>query len=57
MKCIEMVTLEVTSDHIFNPVVSTIPKWGTFKLLRQVQRNPLLTFEHISGFGRNFVWG
>jgi hypothetical protein len=34
-------------DAIFsNPVPSTIPKW-TFKLLRWVQRNPLIRFELI----------
>jgi hypothetical protein len=40
-----------------NPVHSTIPKWRTFKLLRWVQRNLFITFELISGFKLNFVWG
>jgi hypothetical protein len=42
-------------SHIFNLVASAIPKWRTFKLLRRVQRNPLITFEPIGGFGRNLV--
>jgi hypothetical protein len=40
----------------FNLVVSAIPKWRKFKLLRWVQRNPLITFESIGGFGLNLVW-
>jgi hypothetical protein len=43
-------------SHIFNLVTSAIPKWRTFKLLKWVQRNPLITFELIGGFGWNFVW-
>jgi hypothetical protein len=35
----------------FNLVTSAIPKWQTFKLLRLVQRNPLITFKPIGGFG------
>jgi hypothetical protein len=35
----------------FNLVASTNPKWRTFKLLRWVQRNLLLNFEPIGGFG------
>jgi hypothetical protein len=42
--------------YIFNLVVSAIPKWQKFKLLRWVQRNPLITFKPIGGFGWNFVW-
>jgi hypothetical protein len=30
---------------LFNLVASVIPKWRTFKLLRWVQRHPLLIFE------------
>jgi hypothetical protein len=40
--------LDVT---FFNHVASAIPKWRTFKRLRWVQRNPLITFEPIGGFG------
>jgi hypothetical protein len=35
----------------FNIAASVIPNWQTFKLLRWVQRNPLITFEPIGGFG------
>jgi hypothetical protein len=35
----------------FNLIASAIPKWRTFKLLRWVQRNPLIIFEPIGGFG------
>jgi hypothetical protein len=35
----------------FNLIASAIPKWRTFKLLRWVQRNPLITFESIGEFG------
>jgi hypothetical protein len=34
----------------FNHVASVILTWQTFKLLRYVQRNPLITFEPIGGF-------
>jgi hypothetical protein len=40
--------LEVT---FFKLVASAIPKWGTFKLLRWVQRKSLINFEPIGGFG------
>jgi hypothetical protein len=44
--------IEDNLDSILpNPVASTTPKWRTFKLLRWVQRNPLITFELIGGFG------
>jgi hypothetical protein len=36
---------------LFNLVSSAIPNWRMFKLLRWVQRNPLITFEPIGGFG------
>jgi hypothetical protein len=36
---------------LLNPVASTIPKWRTFKLLRWMQRNTLITFEPFGGFG------
>jgi hypothetical protein len=36
---------------LFNPVASTTSKWRTFKLLRWMQRNPLITFELIGGLG------
>jgi hypothetical protein len=36
---------------VFNLVASAIPKWWTFKLLRWVQRKPLINFEPIGGFG------
>jgi hypothetical protein len=36
---------------IFNLTASAIPKWRVFKLLRWMQRNPLITFELIGGFG------
>jgi hypothetical protein len=50
-------SIEYYLDYVlFNPVASASPKWRTFKLLRWVQRNPLITFELIGGFGRNFVW-
>jgi hypothetical protein len=35
---------------LFNAVTSTSPKWWIFKLLRWVQRNPLVNFEMIGGF-------
>jgi hypothetical protein len=41
---------------IFNLVALAIPQWRTFKLLRWVQRNPLITSESIGGFGWNLVW-
>jgi hypothetical protein len=41
-------TLDAT---LFNIVASAIPKWRTFKLLRWVQRTPLITFEPLGGFG------
>jgi hypothetical protein len=34
-----------STPHFFNLVASVIPKCRTFKLLRWVQRNPLITFE------------
>jgi hypothetical protein len=34
-----------------NPVPSTIPEWQAFTFLRWLQRNPLITFELIGGFG------
>jgi hypothetical protein len=34
-----------------NLVASAIPKWRTSKLLRWVQRNPVITFEPLGGFG------
>jgi hypothetical protein len=37
-------------SNFFNPVVSAIPKWWTFKLLRWAQGNLLITFELIGGF-------
>jgi hypothetical protein len=36
---------------LLNPVDSAVPKWRTFKFLRRVQRNPLITFELNGGFG------
>jgi hypothetical protein len=39
-----------------NPVASSIPKWRTFKLLRWVKANTLVTFEPFGGFGYNFEW-
>jgi hypothetical protein len=36
---------------LLKPVASTIPKWWTFKLLRWVQRSPLINFEMIGGYG------
>jgi hypothetical protein len=33
-----------------------MPKWLMFKFVMWVQRNPLITFEPIGGFGWNFVW-
>jgi hypothetical protein len=35
----------------FNLLSLAIPKWQTFKLLRWVQRNPLITFDPMGGFG------
>jgi hypothetical protein len=44
--------IEDDLDVIFsNPVPATIPKWSTFALLRWVQRNLLITFELIAGYG------
>jgi hypothetical protein len=40
--------LDVTSYNLVN---SAIPKWRMFKLIRWEQRNPLITFERINGFG------
>jgi hypothetical protein len=43
----------------FNLIASAIPKWRTSKLLRWAQRNPLITFEPIGGFGNQqhtFPW-
>jgi hypothetical protein len=34
----------------FNSVSSTIPKWRTFKFLRWLQGNSLITSEPIGGF-------
>jgi hypothetical protein len=42
--------------YIFNLVAWSIRKWRTFKLLGWVQRNTLITFEPIGGFGWNVVW-
>jgi hypothetical protein len=48
----QMMPLKMASmPYFLNLVASTIPKWLTFKLLRWVQRNPLITFEPIGGFG------
>jgi hypothetical protein len=41
---------------LLNPVASSIPKWRTFKLLRWVKGNTLVTFEPFDGFGYNFEW-
>jgi hypothetical protein len=41
-------------DAIEDDLESSAPailKWQTFKLVRWVQRNPLITFEPIGGFG------
>jgi hypothetical protein len=48
--------LRWTQSHVFNLVTSAIRKWWTFKLLRWVQRNTLITFEPIGGFGWHFLW-
>jgi hypothetical protein len=43
--------IEDDLDAIFsNPTPSSIAKWRTFKLLRWVQRNPLITFGVIGEF-------
>jgi hypothetical protein len=43
--------------HIFfNLVASASPKWWTFKFLRWVHRNPLISFGPIAGFGWSLVW-
>jgi hypothetical protein len=47
----QMIPLKMTSTPLFYLVASAIPNWRTFKHLRWVQRNPLLTFEEIGGFG------
>jgi hypothetical protein len=44
--------IECNLDGIFsNPVPINIPKWQTFKLLRRVQRNPLIKFKLIGRYG------
>jgi hypothetical protein len=44
--------IEDDLDAIFyNIVASAISKWWTFKLLRWLQRYPLITFEPFGGFG------
>jgi hypothetical protein len=49
----QMMPLKMASKPYFflNLVASAIPKWRIFKLLKWVQRNPLITFEPIGGFG------
>jgi hypothetical protein len=52
----EGVDIEDDLDSVLlSLIASTIPKWRMFKFLRWVQRNSLITFELICGFGRNFV--
>jgi hypothetical protein len=42
----QVMSLKVTlAPHFSNPVASTIPKWQRYKLLRWVQRNPLIISE------------
>jgi hypothetical protein len=54
---VDLDEIEYYLDYIvFNPVASTIPRCRTFKRLRWVQRNPLINFVLIGGFGLNFVW-
>jgi hypothetical protein len=44
--------IEYDLDAVFSTLVaSVIPKWGTFKLLRWVQRNTLITIEPIGELG------
>jgi hypothetical protein len=51
---------DVTEDDpdatFFNLVASAIPKWRTFKLLRLVQRNPLITFDNEVSKSENHLW-
>jgi hypothetical protein len=46
-------SFKVTSTPYFLILVITlaISKWWTFKLLKWVQINPLITFEPFCGFG------
>jgi hypothetical protein len=56
-RCIFRTPLKITSmPHFFNLIASATPKLRTFKLLRWVQRNPLINFESIGRFGLNLVW-
>jgi hypothetical protein len=44
--------IEDNPDATFvNLVASAIPKWWTLKLLRWVQRRPLITSEPVGGYG------
>jgi hypothetical protein len=42
---------DLDANFFFNLVASAIPKLLTFKLLRWVLRNLLITFEPFGGFG------
>jgi hypothetical protein len=47
----ELMALKMADSILLNPVASTIQRWRTFKLLRWMQRNLLITFELLDGFG------
>jgi hypothetical protein len=53
----QVMPLKRPRRHIFcNLLASASPKWWTFKFLRWVHRNPLITSEPIAGFGWSLVW-